>query len=79
MVQGGTFKNDAILRSFELELGREVVRPDIAELMGAFGAALLATRKWLASARVFCLRKSWNGLPIKEALHGAVNARTAAC
>ena len=37
VVQGGTFKNDAILRSFELELGREVVRPDIAELMGAFG------------------------------------------
>ena len=45
MVQGGTFKNDAILRSFELELGREVVRPDIAELMGAFGAALLAKKE----------------------------------
>ncbi|MEG1656777.1 MAG: acyl-CoA dehydratase activase-related protein [Christensenellaceae bacterium] len=42
VVQGGTFKNNAILRTFELELGREVVRPDIAELMGAFGAALLA-------------------------------------
>ncbi len=45
VVQGGTFKNDAILRSFELELGREVVRPDIAELMGAFGAALLAKKE----------------------------------
>lgn len=45
VVQGGTFKNNAILRTFELELGREVVRPDIAELMGAFGAALLAKRE----------------------------------
>ncbi len=45
VVQGGTFKNDAILRTFELELGREVIRPDIAELMGAFGAALIARRE----------------------------------
>ncbi len=42
VVQGGTFYNDAVLRSFELELGREVIRPDIAGIMGAFGAALLA-------------------------------------
>ena len=42
VVQGGTFKNDALLRAFELLTGRDVVRPDIAELMGAFGAALLA-------------------------------------
>ena len=40
VVQGGTFYNDAVLRSFEKELGREVVRPAIAGLMGAFGAAL---------------------------------------
>ncbi|MEF9971992.1 MAG: BadF/BadG/BcrA/BcrD ATPase family protein, partial [Oscillospiraceae bacterium] len=40
VVQGGTFLNDAVLRSFEKELGCEVVRPDIAGLMGAFGAAL---------------------------------------
>lgn len=45
VVQGGTFKNNAILRTFELELGRDVVRPDIAELMGAFGAALLARKE----------------------------------
>lgn len=44
VVQGGTFLNDAILRSFELIIEREVVRPDIAGLMGAFGAALLAKR-----------------------------------
>ncbi len=42
VVQGGTFLNDAVLRSFELELGRNVVRPAIAGLMGAFGCALYA-------------------------------------
>jgi hypothetical protein len=42
VVQGGTFLNDAVLRSFELELGRNVIRPVIAGLMGAFGAALAA-------------------------------------
>ena len=42
VVQGGTFLNDAVLRSFELEIGRNVVRPKISELMGAFGAALYA-------------------------------------
>ncbi len=42
VVQGGTFLNDAVLRSFELETGKEVVRPAIAGLMGAFGAALYA-------------------------------------
>lgn len=40
--QGGTFYNEAILRAFELESGREVVRPSIAGLMGAYGAALIA-------------------------------------
>ncbi len=42
VVQGGTFLNDAVLRSFEREIGRNVVRPTIAGLMGAFGAALYA-------------------------------------
>ncbi|HIS51500.1 MAG TPA: 2-hydroxyacyl-CoA dehydratase [Candidatus Onthomonas avicola] len=42
VVQGGTFHNDAVLRSFELELGREVTRPTISGIMGAFGAALAA-------------------------------------
>ncbi len=45
VVQGGTFKNDAILRAFETELGRLVARPDIAELMGAFGAARIAKKE----------------------------------
>ena len=42
VVQGGTFLNDAVLRAFEQELGRDVTRPTIAGLMGAFGAALAA-------------------------------------
>ena len=42
VVQGGTFLNDAVLRAFELLTEREVVRPNIAGLMGAFGAALTA-------------------------------------
>lgn len=42
VVQGGTFLNDAVLRAFENETGKEVIRPSIAGLMGAFGAALYA-------------------------------------
>ncbi|MBE6610336.1 MAG: 2-hydroxyglutaryl-CoA dehydratase [Ruminococcaceae bacterium] len=42
VVQGGTFFNDAVLRAFEKEIGMNVVRPDIAGLMGAYGAALYA-------------------------------------
>jgi len=42
VVQGGTFMNDAVLRCFENEMGRDVIRPNIAGLMGAFGAALFA-------------------------------------
>lgn len=42
VVQGGTFLNDAVLRSFEMETGKQVIRPGIAGLMGAFGAALYA-------------------------------------
>ena len=42
VVQGGTFLNDAVLRAFEQELGADVVRPTIAGLMGAYGAALHA-------------------------------------
>lgn len=45
VVQGGTFLNDAVLRAFEQEMGVEVVRPNIAGLMGAYGAALYAKKK----------------------------------
>ena len=42
VVQGGTFLNDAVLRCFEREIGRRVIRPAISGLMGAFGAAIYA-------------------------------------
>jgi predicted nucleotide-binding protein (sugar kinase/HSP70/actin superfamily) len=48
IVQGGTFTNDAVLRAFELVSGREAVRPDVAGLMGAFGAALVARDQAIA-------------------------------
>ena len=46
VVQGGTFYNDAVLRSFEKIAGCEVIRPDIAGIMGAFGAALIARKHY---------------------------------
>ncbi len=45
VVQGGTFLNNAVLRAFEQEMGVEVVRSNIAGLMGAYGAALYAMNK----------------------------------
>ena len=45
VVQGGTFLNDAVLRAIEDILGKEIVRPDIAGLMGAYGAALIARKQ----------------------------------
>lgn len=47
IVQGGTFYNEAVLRSFELISGRETVRPDISGLMGAFGCAIIAKERYL--------------------------------
>ncbi len=46
VVQGGTFYNDAVLRSFERISGCKAVRPDIAGIMGAFGAALIARKHY---------------------------------
>ena len=48
VVQGGTFYNDAVLRSFEKIAGCEAIRPDIAGIMGAFGAALIARERYEA-------------------------------
>lgn len=46
VVQGGTFYNDAVLRAFELITEREVIRPDIAGIMGAFGMALISKERY---------------------------------
>ncbi len=45
VVQGGTFYNNAVLRNMEKLLGKDVIRPDIAGLMGAYGAAILSLEK----------------------------------
>lgn len=50
VVQGGTFLNDSVLRAFELLTGREVIRPTIAGLMGAYGVALIAKDQCPAGA-----------------------------
>ncbi len=54
VVQGGTFLSDAVLRAFEQELETEVIRPDIAGLMGAYGAALYALEE---KAKGICSRE----------------------
>ena len=51
VVQGGTFLNDAVLRATEKITGREVTRPQIAGLMGAFGAALIARERYGQGAK----------------------------
>ena len=61
VVQGGTFYNDAVLRSFEKISGCEAVRPDIAGIMGAYGAALIARERYDAS-------KTTTMLPIDKIL-----------
>ncbi len=49
VVQGGTFYNDAVLRAFEKIVGKQVIRPNIAGLMGAYGMALLAKEQYEAN------------------------------
>ena len=49
VVQGGTFYNDAVLRSFEKIVGKNVIRPNIAGLMGAYGVALLSKEQYEAN------------------------------
>ena len=55
VVQGGTFYNDAVLRSFEKIAGCEAIRPDIAGIMGAFGAALIARERYVDGAETTML------------------------
>lgn len=55
VVQGGTFYNDAVLRSFEKTACCEVIRPDIAGIMGAFGAALIARERFEAGYKTSML------------------------
>lgn len=56
VVQGGTFLNEAVLRSMEKIIGKEVVRPDIAGIMGAYGAALIARENYITDTESSILR-----------------------
>lgn len=58
VVQGGTFYNDAVLRSFEILSEREAIRPDIAGIMGAFGAALISRERYERAAETSLLAES---------------------
>ena len=62
VVQGGTFYNEAVLRAFEIVSQREAIRPDIAGLMGAFGAALLAREGYSRIAAALCSDNQTNDL-----------------
>ena len=69
VVQGGTFYNDAVLKSFELISGRQAVRPDIAGIMGAFGAALIARDKYTEGYQTTMVtREEMNALEVKTAM-----------
>ncbi len=59
VVQGGTFLNDAVLRAFELLTGHNVIRPNIAGLMGAFGAALIAKERWQSDRIALVLQEDF--------------------
>jgi len=66
VVQGGTFYNDAVLRSFEFISEREAIRPDIAGIMGAFGAGLIAREKYVQGYETTLIsQEAMNGLEIK--------------
>ena len=67
VVQGGTFMSDATLRAFELLTGRNVIRPDIAGVMGAYGAALLARdRAGEHGLSSLLTREEIDGLQVKQ-------------
>lgn len=72
VVQGGTFYNDAVLRSFEKISGCEAVRPDIAGIMGAFGAALIARERYEDSPQTTML-------PIEEIENLQVETKLSRC
>ena len=57
IVQGGTFYNDAVLRCFERITGRDAVRPEIAGLMGAYGAALISKEHYMEGEKTTLLSK----------------------
>ncbi len=72
VVQGGTFYNDAVLRSFERISGCHAVRPDIAGIMGAFGSALIARERYEADMET-------SMLPLEEIFAMSVDTSMTRC
>ena len=68
VVQGGTFYNDAVLRSFERISGCDAVRPDIAGIMGAFGAALIARAHYNGQKTTMLSIKEINDLRFESSM-----------
>ncbi len=68
VVQGGTFYNDAVLRSFEKIAGVEAIRPDIAGIMGAFGAALIARERYSSQTTTMLTIEQINSLEYKTSM-----------
>ncbi len=69
VVQGGTFYNESVLRAFEVLSEREVIRPDIAGIMGAFGSALIASHAYEEGYQTTLIsREAMNNLEIKHKL-----------
>lgn len=68
VVQGGTFYNDAVLRSFEQLVGCKVVRPDIAGIMGAFGSALIAREHYNGEETTMLTIEQINELVIESSM-----------
>ena len=76
VVQGGTFLNNAVLRSFEREIGHDVIRPEISGLMGAFGASLYAKQFEKSSGSTVISAADLAGFTHKTAgavCHGCTN------
>lgn len=73
VVQGGTFYNEAVLRAFEQEIGRNVVRPDIAGLMGAYGAALYGMERTSGESSVLSYEE------LKDFTHKVQNTTCHGC
>ena len=75
VVQGGTFLNESVLRAIEKVLGKEVVRPDIAGIMGAYGCALNSLSNWEEGHRSSLLHAE----DLVDFTAGSSNARCAGC
>ena len=73
VVQGGTFLNDAVLRAFEKETGRHVIRPSIAGLRGAYGAALFAKQQNNQKSSIL------SAAELSEFTHGVKTVRCGLC